>query len=368
MNESSILAKNKDPEYNKNEAKEGRNNQCANPFALKPLLAGEEKKTTLAIFDLRKRIKDLKKKIRKGANQEESAALAMKSDLALLKKEYYDLRETMILANTRLVMHVVISLSIRLRRASAGRIDADDLFGEGIIGLCRAIDGFDPHRGFRFSTYAICWIRQRIQRHAQNNLSILCVPNHIHEKAVKLARIKNIAEQDQGSRNNEGADILNANITALADINRLIYPKRVSLDHQISEEYELLGAEIIADSRLTPEDIAEGKDLVEKMIRTMEIFFQALTPRYREIIEKRVGAGKNAATLREIGKQMGLSHERVRQIEEIAWNKIKARASRLALERQKVPYPDLPEIVSKQKIENLIRFCRPLYALREEQK
>ena len=158
------------------------------------------------------------------------------------------------------------------------------------------------------------------------------------------------------------------NIAALASAHRLIFPKRVSLDHQISEENELLGAEIIADSRLTPEDIAEGKDLIEKMIRTMEIFFQALTPRYREIIEKRVGAGKNASTLREIGKQMGLSHERVRQIEEIAWDKIKARASRLALEGQKVPYPDLLEIASKQKIENLIRFCRHLYALREEQK
>ena len=333
-----------------------------------PLSAEEEKRITLAIYELKKRIKDLKRKIRKNANQEEVSTSKMKDELESLKKEHHDLREIMIIANTRLVKHLAMSFWRRLGWAPGGRMLSHDLFRNEKIGVGRAIDRFDPGRGFKFSTYAMPWIRQRIQRHAQSNLSILCVPVHIYDEAIKLSRIKNKTAQSSESPDSEAADILDMNIAALANAHRLIFPKRVSLDHQISEENELLGAEIIADSRLTPEDIAEGKDLIEKMIRTMEIFFQALTPRYREIIEKRVGAGKNASTLREIGKQMGLSHERVRQIEEIAWDKIKARASRLALEGQKVPYPDLLEIASKQKIENLIRFCRHLYALREEQK
>lgn len=332
-----------------------------------PLSAEEEKRITFAIYDLKKRIKALKRKIRKESNQEDASAAKMKDDLVSLKKEHHDLREEMIIANTRLVKYLAMSFWSRLGWGSGGRIDANDLFSEGIIGLRRAIDRFDPRRGFKFSTYAMPWIRQHIQRHIQSNLSILYVPVHIHDKAIKLSRIKNKAAQSSESPDSESADILDMNIAALANVHSLIFPKRVPLDHQVSEENELLGAEIIADSRLTPEDIAEGKDLIEKMIRTMEMFFEALVPRYREIIEKRVGAGKNAATLREIGGQMGLSHERIRQIEEIAWNKIKARASRLAMEGQKVPCPDLLEIIPKQKIENLIGFCRNLYALRKEQ-
>ena len=277
--------------------------------------AEEEKKITLAIYDLKKRIKDLKKKIRKNSGQDEVSTAKMKEDLASLKKEHHDLREIMIIVNTRLVKYVAISFWRRLGWGSGGRIDANDLFNEGIIGLHRAIDRFDPRRGFKFSTYAMPWIRQHIQRHTQSNLSILYVPVHIHDKAIKLSRIKNKAAQSSESPDSESADILDMNIAALANVHSLIFPKRVSLDHQVSEENELLGAEIIADSSLTPEDIAEGKDLIEKMAKTMEIFFEALSPRYREIIEKRVGAGKNTATLREIGGQMGLSHERIRQIE-----------------------------------------------------
>ena len=333
-----------------------------------PLSVEEEKRITLAIYNLKTQIKDLKKKIRRSVDQEDAAVAVMKDDLAFFKKEYQDLREAMILANTRLVRFVAISFSIRLGWASCGRIDTIDLFSEGIIGLRKAVDRFNPHRGFRFSTYAIHCIRQRIQRHAQSNLSILYVPSHIHEKGIKLARLINESLQSPEAKNNESAGSLDKNIAALAEVNKLIHPKRISLDHQIGEDNELLGVEIIADSRLTPEDVAENADLIEKMIATMETLFWALRAKELAVVRKRIGCGGNGRTLREIGPEMGVTYERVRQIEEIAWGKIKARASRLTLEGQAVPYPELLEIVLKQPGENLLKFCRQLYALREEQK
>ena len=90
-----------------------------------PLSAEEEKRITFAIYDLKKRIKDLKRKIRKKANQEEVSTVKMKDDLVSLKKEHHDLREIMIIANTRLVKYWAMSFWRRLGWGSGGRIDAD---------------------------------------------------------------------------------------------------------------------------------------------------------------------------------------------------------------------------------------------------
>lgn len=332
-----------------------------------PLTLVEEKKLTLKLYNLRKQIKEMKRNLRK--NPMGQNRIEMEKAIALLKNEYENCRDAMILANTRLVACYAINLAFGIGQVGSARFEANDLFSEGIIGLRNAISRFNPHRKNRFATYATYWIRMRIQRYAQRNMSEVCAPHYIHERVRKFMRLDNETRQDlmESSDDKKIIDAVGLDAKTLIHGLSIIYPTCVRLNHPIGEDNDLAANEVVPDDGISPDGSAENRDTLEKMIETMETLFWALKSKELAVLRKRIGCNGREWTLQEIADEIDLTRERVRQIEEIAWSKIKARASRLSLEGRKAPYPDLLKIIPKQPDENLLKFCRQLYLLHEEQ-
>lgn len=331
------------------------------------LTINEERELTLKLYNLRKQIKETKRKLRKRHAGENGSGT--ENALALLKKEYENYRDALILANTRLVASYAINLAFGIGQVGSARFEANDLFSEGIIGLRNAINRFNPRRKNRFATYATYWIRMRIQRYAQRNMSEVRAPHYIHERVRKFMRLDNEVKQDlmESSDDKKIMDAVGLDIKTLIHGLNIIYPTCVRLNHPISEDNDLAANEVVPDDGISPDGSAENRDTLEKMIETIETLFWALKSKELAVLRKRIGCNGREWTLQEIADEIDLTRERVRQIEEIAWSKIKARASRMALEGQSVPYPDLLKIIPKQPGENLLKFCRQLYLLREEQ-
>jgi RNA polymerase primary sigma factor len=221
----------------------------------------------------------------------------------------------MIQANLRMVVSV-----------AKGHIGWDvplpDLIQEGNIGLMQAVQKFDHRRGFKFSTYAIPWIWQAINRAVNDQSRIVRLPGHLVDALTKLARAKNSLSQKLGRppTEKELASETGLPLKKIESLLKLGSSGPVSFETPVGDEGSQLG-DFIGDRAIPdPEEEATASLLKAKLSRTLE----SLTPRERRIIELRFGLGNEySRTLEETGTELGLTKERIRQIEKEALAKLR---------------------------------------------
>ena len=222
-------------------------------------------------------------------------------------------KERMINSNLRLV----VSLA---KRYQGQELSLLDLIQEGILGLIRAAEKFDWRRGYKFSTYATFWIRQAIQRGLANQGRTIRIPVHIGQRERKIAR----AERELALR--LGRSPTDAEVAAAADLTldeveetREVTRTVASLDRPVGPESDTgLGDLLASDERGPVEEVEIG--LRQEAVRAA---LARLPEQEREVIELRFGVGGDDPTpLREAGRRLGLSPERVRRIEHKALERL----------------------------------------------
>jgi RNA polymerase nonessential primary-like sigma factor len=289
-----------------------------------PELAGESSDTlTLYLRDVRRTT------LFTPEEEFETATRARAGDFAA--------RQSMIEHNLRLVVSIA--------KGYLGRgVPLSDLIEEGNLGLMHAIDKFEPERGFRFSTYATWWIRQAVERAVMNQGRVIRLPVHVVRELQQVLRARRTLENDpefaasrsgvdgDGVRVEDIAALLGREVQDVAQLLAMAETPR-SLDAVVdrSDDEHTLGDFVADDGALDPTGITQNHE-VERLLTG---WIDALTHREKEVLEGRFGLhDREPETLEVLSDRLGLTRERVRQIQNEALSKLKRQMVRSGIDKE----------------------------------
>jgi RNA polymerase sigma factor (sigma-70 family) len=241
-------------------------------------------------------------------------------------KEGKRAKDTFVEHNLRLAMDTAARYS-----RSQTRMEYEDLIQEATIGLMRAVDKFDPERGFKFSTYATWWCRQACQRAIANSGRAIRLPMHVEADVRKLAAVvEEFESREDGFNRRDLAYFLEWDMDKLDNVwSHMENTRLESIDNAITEGSSLQHVDTLIDTNaINVEEAGMEASFAQSIMNALSV----LPERELQVLKMHHGLGEeeHALTLQEIGERMGLTRERVRQLEAKAIARLRHPASGVA--------------------------------------